>query len=276
MNLVDRLFQERVRFLKKQDVINKMYSTETLDKLDAYIKMFKDINFFQRNEHDYGTKYYLQNKQKTDLNNIQESLKEKITILNDTFSSNAYFLSLTQERLEKKNNKHNYNVFRITMIEYQNINLYYDIILENLEFFNENQNIATRLKMGSSLKIKFYDKLTKFLKANKSLIEFDIDNDFYHHEKLLTELKTQYFKFFLKTFNPDKEVKSMLSLLYQYDETLKTSLIIDIPSLLNWFIQNDMEHDLCETIIDTYINKNWDINMLFLNVDIFKKSFFDD
>jgi len=270
---IRKMFNEKIIEKNLFEVFMKFNDEDNLNKLEFYESNLQQVNFFKKKVFDYGSKYYLQNKQKEELNNIQESLREKVNHLNSTFSDNAYFLKIEKETLEKRGNKHNYNVFKIFLLEYHKINLFNDIIMESENFFTEGFFPLQFSNLPINLKIEFYEKIIKFIKKNKNLINLDEDNNIEFHDLLLINLKREMFSFFIKLFHKDKQLKYVLSELFNSYPSMKCSPYYDIENFLELLLENPTPNNLTtiEKVLSIFVLKKWDISMNILNLDLMEQ-----
>lgn len=267
------LFNQKIIEKNLFDIFMNFDSPENLRTIDFYEQNFQRVDFFKKKTFDYGSKYYLQNKQKEELNNIQESLREKVNRLNETFSDNAYFLKIEKETLEKKSNKHNYNVFRIFLVEYHKINLYSDILSESEGFFPEGFCPLKLSNITTPIKIKFYEKIIKYIQKNKNLINHDKDNNIYFHDLLLINLKREIFTFFIKLYKKDRDMKFILSEIFKLRPSEKSSAIFNIESFLTELLENPTKENLqiVDRVLNIIIVKKWDLSMNILNIALMEK-----
>lgn len=270
MTTIREMFNKKIIEKDLFQVYFDQSSSKNDEKIEYYENLFKDVNFYKKKTFDYGTKYYLQNKQKEELNNIQESLRDKIINLNYTFSENAYFLDISKETLEKTGNKHKYNVFKISLLEYNKINLYEDIILESESFFSDDFFPIQFSNISQNLRIDLYERLIKFIKKNKNLIDRDEKNEIEFHDLLLINLKRELITFFIKLYKNDKHLDFIISEICKNEPSFKSKSVFSVEDFLEKLLKTPSSDNitLINKIMNIYILKKWDISMNILNVDL--------
>jgi len=266
---IEQLFCTKIINKDLYHIYQQKGSNEEYLKIQKYENQFKKVNFFKKKIYCYGSKYYLQNKKKAEFTGIQESLREKIVEMNNTFPENYYFIDITKSIRSKEGNKHVYNVFNINLFEYQRMNLLDDIIAESEDFYSEMFFPITLSNLDSTLRIKLYEKIIKFLKKNEDKVDEDLINDISYHNKLLLLLKKEIYEFFIVLFKIDNNMKKIMKNLLILEPNCNLSECVDVEKMLNYFFVLNKKHLLTiNQVLDVYLKKKWALSMNILNVEV--------
>lgn len=179
--MIEKYYYESLNRLSNT-VLNERYKREDESWMfvNDTLGQWKDIYYYKKNNISLFSKYYIVNKKKIDCSNIQENVREKIEQLNRIHQNNRYFFHLSQSLIENNNNKHNYNNFDISLIEYEYITLY-DIIINN--------EYIMKLNLPYTYINDIMIKISSFIKNNKKrLSEVDRENMMVHHTALIESI----------------------------------------------------------------------------------------
>jgi len=238
-------------------------------KLNDFKDKFKNINMFRRFTYEQPPKYYLQNKAKKNTSDIQEGLREEIEKLNHIYNDNKYYLDINKSILNKKENKHVYNVFNISILEYRKVNLYNDIILESDSFYYGELRPITLSNINNDLLNILFDVIDDTINLSQLYVDFDDKNDIYYHNRYLEYLKDTIFEFFIDLFSDkNKDVIKIKKLLTKLDPHITSSLNIPLQETLDkYYGKTHFDSDI-EEIIDLIIKQGWNLDIGLLNDEL--------
>lgn len=243
-------------------------STKKLNRISELEEKFKNINFFERNVFVQKSKYYLQNKRKKGTDDIQDTLRKQIDNLNEVYEDNMYFLDIGKEILDKENNKHIYNIYTVSIIEYKKINLYYDLILEGYDnLYSEHLCPISASNLTDELKLYLYELIDDTLNYSEIYAEYHTieDTDFKNYNNYIIFLKNMILDFLIDIYN-NSDVEKLKSLLNELEPELQYSNNIPIYDTLCKY-NTDINLNLISLVLDIIIKLNWNIDMGILNVE---------
>ena len=151
---LEQLYIQKI--IEKDDYNDNDY-VKTQKAINKKEDEFKKITLYKRFVYEHQHKYYLQNKIKKGTDDIQEGLREEIERLNYTYEENFYYLNINKDILSKKENKHIYNIFKVSIIEYVSVNLFNDIINESDFFYSGIMKPITFSNLNDDLKLILFD-----------------------------------------------------------------------------------------------------------------------
>jgi len=263
-------------FISKQAELTKFKSEkeyqQTINKIFEFEEKFKNINLFKQEIYEQPPKYYLQNKIKKETGHVQDSLREQIAKLNSIYGENLYLLDIGKDILQKEENKHIYNIFKFSIIEFKKINLYEDIILESDIFFSHIKP-STFTNLTDELKLMLYDLIDDTL--NYSEIYTDIlkrdDVDIRYHNSYFKFLKQTILEFYVDVFTrTNPKIKELVDLFCILDNTLSCAIKIPMKQILS--THNTAQNtDVISKILSIIAELEWNLEMEILNEDVLKK-----
>jgi len=247
---------------------------EKTRRLEELEEKFKKISFFEKNVFVQKSKYYLQNKIKKGTDNIQDTLRKQIENLNNIYEENMYFLKIDREILNKEENKHIYNIYTVSIIEYKKINLFYDIIMESEDFqYKEKMLPITLSNLNTELKLFLYELIDDTLNYSEIYTEYEeIEGvELKNYNKYIIYLKGVIIDFFIDLYsNKNKNILRMRELFQKIEPQLCCANNIPIFDTLNKY-NFETNQDFIAEIIDIVVKLNWSIDMSILNIDLLNR-----
>jgi hypothetical protein len=246
------------------------FSQKKIKRIEELEKKFKDIIFFEKKIYEQKSKYYLQNKIKKGTDDIQDTLRKQIDNLNSMYEDNMYFLHIDKSVLNKEQNKHIYNIYTVSIIEYKKINLFYDIILESDDsFYREHFLPITLANLPTDLKLYLYELIDDTLNYSEIYVEYNNieDVELKDYNKYLSYLRNIILDFFIDLYsNTNKNILKMRENFQKLESQLCCVNNIPIFETLEKYQTSNNEHIINE-IIDIVVSLNWTIDMSLLNVE---------
>jgi len=227
---------------------------------------FIKTNICRRLEYIQESKYYLQNKKKKDTGNIQEKLRDKVASLNETYKDNRYFIDIEKEVQNKKENKHPYNIFHIKMLEYDQINIYYDFICK--KFQHDKLSPIIDANLNDKLKLKLYNIIDDTINVCEIYSDYDANNNVKYYNRYFKYYTETVYNFFINLYSyRDKDVRDLRQMLKILDENILCSQKIPLLDTLKLYYGKSNKDDTVEKIIKLLIKMDWSLDMVILNVD---------
>lgn len=273
---VEKTYLQMLIDLKDED-IDLMYLQKLDQKIEEFENKFRDRVFFKKDVYKQKPKYYLQNKNKKSIDDIQESLKNELLKMNNIYKENIYMLGIEKKLLNKEENKHIYNVFHITIYEFQKINLYDEFINESNVFYNSSMRPITYSNLTRELKLLLYDMIDDTFNCSETFSKYEtIDGiDVIYHNHYFKHLLTTVYDFFKDLYIYSDGVQALKKMFYQLDPTLKCADYFIIEDVLKAHSKNPKNHDLIKIILKKIIDMDWDISMGVLNETRLNECCFD-
>lgn len=256
------------QILEKQgSQLNFKYLDDLRERVNEFETKFKKVSFFKKDIYKQPPKYYLQNKIKKDTKDIQESLKNNMVKLNKIYKDNIYLLDITQDVLIKKENKHIYNIFHVSILEYQKVNLFEDFILESDIFYTNSMRPITYASLGDELKVFLYDIIEDTLNCSEAYATYEtVDGmEVKYHNKYFRHLLDTIYEFFVDLYVTNTEAIKLKNMFYELDSGLRCADYFNIYQTLESYGKNPNNHSMILNIINQVIDMEWDINMGILN-----------
>jgi hypothetical protein len=262
---------EKIYFTKLLEKKSELeLSQKKLKRIEELEEKFKDIILFEKKIYEQKSKYYLQNKIKKGTDDIQDTLRRQIDNLNSMYEDNMYFLHIDKSILNKEQNKHIYNIYTVSIIEYKKINLFYDIILESDDtFYKEHFLPITLANLNTDLKLYLYELIDDTLNYSEIYAEYnEIDGtDLKNYNKYLSYLRNIILDFFIDLYsNTNKNILKMRENFQKLESQLCCVNNIPIFETLEKYQTPDNESIINE-IIDIVVSLDWTIDMSLLNVE---------
>jgi len=239
-----------------------------IDKqIDDFEQKFKLVNFMKKDVYKQPPKYYLKNKIKKNTNDIQESLKTELIRMNNTYKDNIYLMDIEHNVLEKEENKHVYNIFHVSILEYKKVNLFDDFIAESDVFFSQSMKPQTYANISPEMKLYLYDVIDDTLNCSEiyTVTETIGDVTISYHNDYFKYLMDHIYDFFMDMYVRDKNAMKLKSLFCQLDYGLCCSDYFNMEEVLYSHGNNEKNRGLICEIIDLIIDMGWTISMGFLN-----------
>ena len=235
------------------------------NKIEKYEEKFAKYNFFVKYVYNMQPKYYLQNKNKTDdLTDIQEYLRDEIKKLNKLYPNNFYFIKIEKSVLAKNENKHIYNVFNISKIEYIMVNLLDDIINESDVFYSGDMKPFTFANLPLYYKEMIYELIDDALNVIEMYVSYDDENDFKYHNNFMFYLRNIIFNFFVDLYK-SKSLLDLRKMILDLDGNLSLANYINIQKTIDYYNGKDKYAKKIDKIMDKIIICKLDITSNILN-----------
>jgi len=262
---------EKNYFTKLLDKKPELDLSQTkFDRINELEEKFKTIGFFERKVYEQKSKYYLQNKIKKGCDDIQDTLRKQIDNLNSMYEDNMYFLHIDKAVLNKEQNKHIYNIYTISILEYKKLNLFHDIIMETEDLlYRERFLPITLANLNTDLKLYLYELIDDSLNYSEIYTDFHtIDNvEFKNYNKYLEYLKNMILDFFIDLYsNKNGNVLKMRELFQKLEPQL--CCVNNIPIFETLEKYNTIENsDTIDNIITIIVELDWSLDMSLLNIE---------
>lgn len=268
MTQIQRLYDKKLLDSDLQD--SRIHFSDIYRQIDEYEELFKNTILYKQMIYEKQPKHYLQNKTKKTTGNIQESVREQIERLNEIYADNVYFMNVEKDVLEKDSNKYTYNVFKISIIEYQCINLMDDFIYESDSFYSGRMKPITYSNLSPELKLALYEKIDTMLKLKELYVEHDEQNDFTYHNNFFQLLRDCVYEYFIELYTTiDPVNKKLYKLIEELEPASRSSAFTNLETVLEYNLEK--HPDIVEKIIDILIKKNWELSMNVLNVSLLEQ-----
>ena len=148
--------------------------------IEKLLKLWDDYKLYKKNDVHLFSKYYVVNKKKKDNSNIQENIRQKVRDLNRIHKDNRYFFNLSQNLISNNENKHKYNNFDVSVVEFESVSV--------ATFFKTNE-LLFHINLPKCKELSILKNTFRFLKESKEkLSETDKKNkSFEHHSELINQ-----------------------------------------------------------------------------------------
>lgn len=247
--VIEQHYQKALSQLSTTSIMDKFKKEdECWVRVNDTLELWKELQFFKRNNITLFSKYYIVNKKKMDCSNIQESVRSKIDDLNRIHQNNKYFFHLDQCLINNKENKHRYNNFDISLIEYESLTLS-DLIINHPYLMNIN---LPYFYINSIL-----DNVSSFIKSNKKkLSQIDRDNQMVHHTELISNIECVIDNKLQHLFNksaPARLIKDYIS-----STSYRSSTILNLNDIFPELIDSSRKEIVNSLIaLDLPFNIKW-------------------
>ena len=256
------------KLLNSKHCISQSEADKTRKNIERYEEKFKNTNMFIQYVYHMQPKYYLQNKNKEEVCDIQEEQRAEINKLNMIYPDNFYFLRLEKNILDKQENKHIYNIFTVSRIEYIKDNLSEDVICESDLFYSGDMKPFTYSNLTDYYKEMVYELIDDSLNLAAMYISQDEENDFIYHNNFLMYLRDVIFNFFVDLYGA-KGLIELRKLFIDMDSSLSIANTIKMNETMEQF--NDTKHKTkLEKILDKIIECKLDITSNIINYNVLK------
>lgn len=256
--------------LKKNPDLDIMICDKDKKRISEYEEKFKNVHFFKREVYEQPAKYYLQNKIKKNTNDIQDTLRRQIDNLNNTYEDNMYFIDIGKEILNKEENKHIYNIYKVSVIEYKKINLYDDFLLESDDFYDEKMRPIYFSNPTDDLKVFLYELINDTLNYSEIYANYNTidDVEMKHYNTYFKYLKNTILEFFLDLFSNNEKINEIKALFDEIEPHITCTTHIPIYNTLNRYYNVNKHKKNIERIIELVIELGWSIDMGILNINL--------
>jgi hypothetical protein len=267
MKNIDRLFIEKII---DQDADYLNHIEDNIKIIENYENYFEKIVLFKKFSIEKPAKYYLQNKVKKNEDNIQENIKLEIDQLNNQYPDNFYFTNIKKTILKKKENKHIYNVYTLSVTEYKRVNIISDILYET-EFYDSMYYLYKpfqNINLPTIHKIKLYQDIEDAINLKEIYTDTDEENDFNYHNRFLIYIKVVLYDFLANIFDIHNHLYlELLELISCLDKKVLSNDYIDMHTIL----QNNIDKPEINRILDILIQLKLDVNSYLLNDNVLEK-----
>ena len=256
------------KLLNSKQCISQSDADKTRKNIERYEEKFKNTNMFIQNVYHMQPKYYLQNKNKEELCDIQEEQRAEINKLNMIYPDNFYFIRLEKNILDKQENKHIYNIFTVSRVEYIKINILDDVIGESDIFYSGDMKPFNYSNLTDYYKEMVYELIDESLNTSEMYISYD-ENEFKYHNNYLMCLRDVIFNFFVELYS-SKPLIELRKLFIDMDSSLSIANTIKMKETMEQF--NDTKHKTkLEKILDKIIECKLDIDSNIINHNVLKE-----
>lgn len=169
---------ERLTLQQESDILREEQESYYLNEKN--MEEWYNYKLYQKNDVHLFSKYYVVNKKKRDNSNIQENVRQKVRELNRIHRNNKYFFGISQDLINNNENKHKYNNFDISVIEFECIRV--------SDIFNNNWKLS-KTNLPNRIKREIMVNTVNFIRSNKNEFEETDRNNknFTHHSELLKQ-----------------------------------------------------------------------------------------
>lgn len=259
---IEQIYDQQI--IKKNKFILDDEYIATNNEIANYVDKFKMIKMLNQHIYVQPPKYYLQNKNKKHNDDIISGLKTEIQRLNSLYDNNIYFVDISKKILSKDNNKHTYDVFTATVIEYNIVNLFDDLLSSNTGYMNPI------LLSNDHQLLKLYNMIDDMISISEIYTLTDNKNDIKYHNTLIKEIILLIYDYYFRKFNMNamttiydeiRKIDSKISIYpylkisdYLYNEKYHMSHENEILNIINLLIDQDLQLD-CVIIHPDYIKE---------------------
>ena len=202
-------------------------------KINKLLTFFKTVNLFFRSEYKQPPKYYLQNKVKKDTDGIQYAIRNEVDKLNNIYDEKFYFIKINKTILNKKENKHTYNIFHTTIIEYIKINIFDDFVSGIKGQYYSQENPLGLVNLSNQDKLQLYNEIEDSINSSQIYSDYDKENDFNYNNRYCEKLKKLIASFIVSNYtSKNKSICQMYEEMKNIDKHVESTSIINIHEFL--------------------------------------------
>ena len=239
------------------------------NKKTIFEDKFKSTDIYNKFIYVQDPKYYMQNKKKVSTESIQEGLRSEVDKLNHLYADNKYVIDIHKVISEKKENKHIYNIYNISILEYKKMNVFEDIILESNMFSQGDMKPLSFSNINTELTVKLYDMIDDTLNLCEIYTDMDVSHDVKYHNRYISYVRKMIYGYFLDMFSKhDSKVSKLRKLLGIIDINSSSSMYIELENFLTSYYKKSHFDDEVEQIVELILELGWNIDIGVLNYDL--------